>query len=73
MNENVEELEDSKKIYENPQNMRYGNLVMKNVPVFFVILVAVEVYLKWRKQLKRTSSVKYAKKYFQLKITKTNI
>ena len=43
---------DSKIFYENPKNIRYGNLVMKNVVLIVVILVAIGVYWKKRQQKK---------------------
>ena len=52
LSEKNDKLVDSKIFYENPQNIRYGNMVMKNVPLIVVILVAIGVYWKKRQQKK---------------------
>ena len=52
LSEKNDKLVDSKIFYENPKNIRYGNLVMKNVVLIVVILVAIGVYWKKRQQKK---------------------
>ena len=52
MNRNIEPFENSKKNYENPQQLRFGNLVMKNVLVLVSIIMAIGVFWKLKQQKK---------------------
>ena len=48
--ENHPQFEHSKQAYENPQSLRFGNLVMKNVLVVVIIIMSIGVYWKQRHQ-----------------------
>ena len=48
--ENHPQFEHSKEAYENPQALRFGNLIMKNVLVVVIIILSVGVYWKLRQQ-----------------------